>query len=355
MNGDCREDVMNQLIIWASEHGIPPSESKYDLYMILNDVEITRRCTDVAELKMDRNEALLKKFLIVKNVKGCTERTIEFYGKEIHKILDRIGKTVDDITADDIRLDMAKRLKRDHVSEVTVGNEQRCLGSFFNWLYAEELIKTNPMFKVERIKKRKTKKKAFTEMEIEQLRSAAQGEKEKMAIEMLLSTGCRVSELVQIKTDDIDNDRILVLGKGKKERYVYLNARAQFALEKYLEERKDGNPYLFPRGESVVNMPHNGIPQEEMRDWWKNPENIKEGHTDKSSIESMTRKIAKRAGVERANPHKFRRTCATMALRRGMPIEQVSRMLGHEELSTTQIYLDLTEDELALAHRKYVN
>lgn len=355
MNEDCREDVINKLIVWAQEHGIAPSESKYDLYMILNNVEITSRCTELAEVQQDRNEMLLKKFLIVKNVKGCTERTLEFYGKEIRKALERMGKTVDDITADDIRLDMAKRLKRDNVSEVTVGNEQRCLGSFFNWLYAEELIKKNPMFKVERIKKRKTKKKAFTEMEIEQLRSAAQGEKEKMTIEMLLSTGCRVSELVQIKKNDIDNDKILVVGKGKKERYVYLNARAQFALEKYLGERKDMNPYLFPKGENIANMPHGGIPQEELKNWWKDPENIKEGHTDKGSIESMTRKIAKRAGVERANPHKFRRTCATMALRRGMPIEQVSRMLGHEELSTTQIYLDLTEEELALAHRKYVN
>lgn len=355
MNEDCREEIINKLVIWAADHGISVRESKYDLYMILNNVEITSRCTEVAELKEDRNEALLKKFLIVKNVKGCTPRTIEFYGKEIHKSLEKIGKTVDDIVADDIRLYMAKRLKVDKVSEITVGNEQRALGSFFNWLYAEEIIRRNPMAKVERIKKRKTKKKAFTEMEIEQLRSAAQGEKEKMTIEMLLSTGCRVSELIQIKMDNIDNDRILVVGKGEKERYVYLNARAQFALEKYLAERKDVNPYLFPKGESVVEMVHAGIKRKDLCDWWKNPENIKDGHTDKSSVESMMRKIAKKAKVERANPHKFRRTCATMALRRGMPIEQVSKMLGHEELSTTQIYLDLTEDELALAHKKYVN
>lgn len=355
MEEDCRDEITNKLIMWASSHGIPPMESKYDLYMILNNVEITRRCTELAEMKEDRNDALLRKFLIVKNVKGCTPRTIEFYGKEVRKILNMIGKTVDDVTADDIRLYTAKRLKVDKVSEVTVGNEQRALGSFFSWLYAEEIIKRNPMSKVEKIKKRKTNKKAFTEMEIEQLRSAAQGEKEKAIVEVLLSTGCRVSELVQIKTEDIDNDRILVVGKGQKERYVYLNARAQFALEKYMKERKDINPYLFPKGESVVNMPHGGIGPEELKNWWKNPENIKEGHTDKSSIESMTRKLAKRAGVESANPHKFRRTCATMALRRGMPIEQVSRMLGHEELSTTQIYLDLTEDELALAHKKYVN
>lgn len=355
MEQDCREEITNKLIVWASGHGISPAESKYELYMLLNNVEITSRCTEVALMKTERNEALLKKFLIVKNVKGCTERTLEFYRREISKALERIGKTVDDITADDIRVDMAKRLEIDKVSEVTVGNEQRAMSSFFNWLYTEEIIKKNPMFKVDRIKKRKTKKKAFTEMEIEQLRSAAQGEKEKMVIEVLLSTGCRVSEMVQIQICDIDNDRILVVGKGRKERYVYLNARAQFMVEKYLQRRKDNNPYLLPKGISVADMHKRGISPNELKDWWKNPDNVQEGHMDKSSLESMTRKIAKRAGVERANPHKFRRTCATMALRRGMPIEQVSKMLGHEELSTTQIYLDLTEDELALAHKKYVN
>lgn len=355
MNEDCREDVINKLIMWASEHGIAPSESKYDLYMILNNVEITSRCTELAEMQQDRNEMLLKKFLIVKNVKGCTERTLEFYGAEIRKALERMGKTVDDITADDIRLDAAKRLRRDNVSEITVGNEQRCLSSFFSWLYAEELIKKNPMLKVERIKHRKVKKKALTEMEIERLRSAAQGEREKMVIEVLLSTGCRVNELVNIQVRDIENDRILVLGKGKKERYVYLNARAQLTIENYLQCRKDTNPYLLPRGGNATDMQRTGMPPDELKNWWKNPENIQTGHMDTNSVESMTRKIAKRAGVERANPHKFRRTCATMALRRGMPIEQVSKMLGHEELSTTQIYLDLTEDELALAHRKYVN
>ena len=157
-------------------------------------------------------------------------------------------------------------------------------------------------------------------------------------IELLLSTSCRVSEVAQILIEEIDGERILVHGKGEKDRYVYLNAKAQLMLERYMSERKDKSPYLFPR----------------CRDGWRNPKNIEEGHIDMATIEQMTRKIAKRAGVERANPHKFRRTCATMALRRGMPIEQVSKMLGHEQVSTTQIYLDLTEDELALAHKKYV-
>lgn len=349
---DCREDVLNNLISWAASHGIDPSEAKYDFYMMLNNVEITSRCTEIAQIEENRNEYLLKKFLIAKKVKGCTDRTLQFYGTSIKSILQRIGKTVDDITADDIRFYMAVRIRQDKVSKTTVGNETRNLGSFFTWLYLEEEIKRNPMSKVDRIKKEKVKKEALTELEIEQLRASAEGEREKMIVEVLLSTGCRVSELVQILISEIDGDKILVHGKGKKDRYVYLNARAKFSMQRYLECRKDSNPYLLPRSVSIKNM--EGRERAKLKEWWKNPQNVSEGHSDKGTIECMMRKMAERAGVDKANPHKFRRTCATMALRRGMPIEQVSKMLGHESLETTQIYLDLEENELEQAHKKYV-
>lgn len=349
---DCREDVLNSLISWAISHGIDSTESKYDFYMLLNNVEITSRCTEIAQIEENRNEYLLKKFLIAKKVKGCTDRTLNYYGQSIQTILNKIGKTVDDITADDIRFYMAIRIRQDKVSKTTVGNEIRNFGSFFSWLYLEEEIRRNPMTKIDRIKIEKNKKEALTELEIEKLRAAAEGEREKMIIEVLLSTGCRVSELVQIMTSEIDGDRIIVNGKGEKERYVYLNARAKFAMERYLEQRKDTNPYLLPHSVNVKDIKVRK--RSDLKDWWKNPQNVSEGYSDKGTIECMMRKIAKKAGVERANPHKFRRTCATMALRRGMPIEQVSKMLGHESLETTQIYLDLAENELEQAHKKYV-
>ena len=317
-------------------------------------MEIIKRCTEIAPVQVDRNEMLLKRFLVAKQVKGCTKRTLQFYAVSIKSMLERMEKTVDDITADDIRYYMAVRLRRDKVSKTTIGNEIRNLGSFFGWLYMEEEIRKNPMLKIDRIKQRKTKKEALTELEIEKLRAAADGEREKMLIELLLSTGCRVSEVAQILVADIDGDRILVHGKGEKDRYVYLNAKAKFTLEKYLEERRDSNPYLLPHGADVDSLVRAGVEKSELRAWWKNPENIREGHSSTGSIEAIMRKIAKRAGVEKANPHKYRRTCATMALRRGMPLMQVSKMLGHENVSTTQIYLDLSEDELEQAHKKYV-
>ena len=213
------------------------------------------------------------------------------------------------------------------------------------------------MKKVDPIKREKTQKEAFTDYEIEELRAAANGKREKMILEVLLSTGCRVSELVQIQVSDLDFDenRALVHGKGNKDRWVYLNAKAVYAVKSYLADRKDMNPYLLPRMKSIGATSKVKVSQRTYCDWWMNPENVEnDGHTDKSSLEGITRRMAKRAGVQRANPHKFRRTCATMALRRGMPIEQVSKMLGHEQISTTQIYLDLSEEDLRRSHKTYV-
>lgn len=353
---DERETLINKLTASLHQYmtDVTLEDLKAHLYIQLNDYEITSRCTEIVELKEDRNEYLLKNFLIAKSVKGCTKRTIQYYGVSIPFTLRKIGKTVDDITPEDLRLYMALRLRRDRVSKTTVGNEMRNLSSFFDWLYKEELIKKNPMYRVERIKAEKTKKEALTEMEIEKLREAALGIRERMLVELFLSTGCRVSEVTNIKISDIEGDRILVFGKGEKERYVYLNAKTQLLLREYISQRKDTNPYLLPKGKNAAFMAKKGLKKRLYYDWWKNPENIDEGPTDIHAVESMFKKMAKRAGVERANPHKFRRTCATLALRRGMPVEQVSKMLGHDNIATTQIYLDLNEEDLRIAHKKYV-
>ena len=254
-------------------------------------------------------------------------------------VFNRINKNADDVTADDIRYYIAFRQKVDKVASTTAHNEYRVLQSFFQYLTMEEIIQKNPTFKVGRIKNKKTKKEAFTELEIEKLRDVLQDNRERALFEVLLSTGCRVSELSAIKIADIDGNRIKILGKGNKERYVYLNVRASLSIEKYLQERNDTNPYLF-----CGHYRNPGLASDESHP-----------HLNKGTIEQMIRKMKKRANLEtECYPHKFRRTCATMALRRGMPIEQVSKMLGHESIETTQIYLDLDDSELEAAHKKYV-
>lgn len=326
---NCREELIDELSMYLVSQGIDGREARDALYVLMDKYEITSRSTELAELHQDRNEYLLKKFLIAKTVKGLTPRTIEQYKGVLEGCLRKIGKTVDDITGDDIRIYLAIRQKRDGISKTTADNELRYLKTFFKYLAAEELIKRDPSVKVDGIKREKKRIKVFSDIEVEKMRGAAENDLEKTIIEVLLSTGCRVSELGQIRIDEIDGNKVLIHGKGEKDRIGYLNAKAQVEIEKYLKNRKEGSPYLFPG-------------------------KTKEGHISNSGIEDLTRRLAKRSGIERANPHKFRKTCATMALRRGMSIEQVSKMLGHEQISTTQIYLDLQESELEQAHKKYV-
>lgn len=352
---DVREELVNELCMSVLPYNIDVRTLKNEFYMILDKYEIQNRCTQVSVLQQDRNEFLIKKFIIAKTVKGCTKRTIEYYSSTIPKFIEMIGKTIDDVTPDDIRRYEAVRLIKDKVTKTTVANEIRNLSSFFTWLRNEEYITRNPMIRVDRIKVEKKKMEALTEIEIEKLRSHAKDEREKVIIEVLLSTGCRVSEFANIKISDIENNRILVRGKGEKERYVYLNAKSIIAIEEYLAKRNDKNPYLLPKMVGVDKVEKRGMSQKEYHKTWEDQRNVLEdGHLDISSISAITRRLAKRAGVEQANPHKFRRTCATLALRRGMPLLQVSKMLGHESVETTQIYLDLNEDELEHAHKIYV-
>lgn len=345
-----RNELIQKIMMAMAVRGIDAQSFQEELVIILNDYEVTERETALAVLQEDRNEFLIRKFLIAKTVAGRTERTISFYRDILYKAISEIGKTIDEITADDIRLYLALRAKRDKVSKTTQGNELRTFSSFFSYLLAEELITKNPVARIESIKQKKTKKKAFTDMEVEQMRNACETTRQKAVVEVLLSTGCRVTELVNIKIADIHDGKLIVHGKGEKDRTVYLNAKAQIAIDNYLKDRKDNNPYLFCSG--IFGKPKKGVKSKE---WYKYPDLVKaDERTDVSNIESMIRKLKVKAGVQSAYPHKFRRTCATMALRRGMSVEQVSKMLGHESIATTQIYLDLSEEDLEQAHRKYV-
>jgi len=350
-----REELINKILQSLISHGCLYDGAQMELAIILKDYEIEGRRTELAIVNEDLNQSLVKKFLVAKTVRNCTKRTLEYYKACIDKFLMFVQKDIPDITADDIRLYMAVRLKKDGVSEVTVNSERRSLGSFFGWLYTEELIRHNPMAKIDRIKERKQKKEAFTEYEIELLRAACRSGMETAMVEIFLSTGCRVGELVLMKRSELNGERIVVHGKGNKDRTVYLNAKATLALRKYLGERSDNSDYIFPKATPPVKASGKARAKCMNSDWYKNPELIIEGHRDISSTENTIRNIGKRAGVPHTHPHRFRRTCATLALRRGMPIEQVSKMLGHEEIATTQIYLDLSEADLETAHRKFVS
>lgn len=361
---DMRDELMDKIICLLQDNNMDTENVKSRLYLILSEYEITSRCTEVSVVNEDDITRYMKLFLINKRVAGRTDRTLQHYKATLQRFFQEVQKSPLEINSDDIKLYLATIEIRDNASKVYQKNISRVLSSFYAWMQREEYITGNPMYKVDEIKIPKKKKEAFTEMQIEQLRMAADGDDRlSCMVEVMLSTWCRVSELAQIKISEIkeNGEQVLIHGKGSKDRICYLNARARLQIERYLSERSDSNEYLFAACNIAVKDQKQRVFSAEckkngkkMKDWWQIPELISDDHIDKGSIETMVRKLGEKAGVEKTHPHRFRRTGATFALRRGMPIEQVSKLLGHESIETTQIYLDISERELQQSHRKYV-
>ncbi|MBR4668405.1 MAG: tyrosine-type recombinase/integrase [Butyrivibrio sp.] len=355
MRRELETKIMNSLFPYRKE--IPFEDIRAQITIILSDYEITRRCTEVAIRDEDKNNMYLAMFLASKAAGGRTERTLHAYKNYLRKIFFTIGKNIDEITADDIKLYLAKRLRIDKTSKVSVDNERRALSTFYGWMLNNEHISKNPMNKVETMKISKPKKQAFTEMDIEKLRDACRTERESMIVEVLLSTWCRVSELCGIKIEEIDGDKVVVHGKGEKDRTVFLNAKAQLAIEKYLIKRNDDNHWLLPKRKELGVRPltSKGAKREDACRWYENKEMIDgDLHCDKGTIESIVRNLGKRAGVKNAHPHRFRRTGATFALKTGMPFMTVSKLLGHANIAVTQVYLDISDEDLENEHSKFV-
>lgn len=355
MRAKLETEIMNVLVPYHDE--IPLDEIQAQFTIILSDYEVEKRNTELAIPNEEKNKRYLAAFLASKAAGGRSERTLHAYKSYLAKALLAMGKTVDEITSDDIKLYLAKKLRVDKISKVSVNNERRMLSTFFSWLHNNEIISKNPMNKVEGVKFQKKKKYAFSDMDVEKLRNACRTERETMIIEVMLSTWCRVSELCGIMLDEIEEDRILVHGKGDKDRIVYLNAKAQMAIQKYLAKRKDKNPYLLPRCAAAGNITSFIVDgrRATMANWYEYPELVNEAEAvDKGTIECIVRNIGKRAGVKNTHPHRFRRTGATMAMRTGMPIMTVSKLLGHANIAVTQVYLDISDETLENEHGKYV-
>lgn len=269
---------------------------KAKLTVVLDDYQICPKQEALVVYTEGKNDYYLRKFLLAKAVAGRQERTLRQYKDEVGRALRGIGKDADTITADDIQVYLAKVLSRGG-SKCYCDNIRRDLSSFYNWLYREEIIRTNPMNKIDNIKFKREKEKALTDMEIEMMRQACQTTMQKAIMEMLLSTGCRAAELVSIKIADMDEDKVSILGKGGKWRTVYINAKAFVAIKNYLADRKDTNPYLFPR--EINTKDRTMISNFSRKDWFKDPRLVtKADHFGRDSVNNMVRTIGKRAGVK---------------------------------------------------------
>lgn len=289
---------------------------------------------ETALMRTDQNGMnYLQVFLESFRQNGKSEGTVEQYQGHLGRMLSYIGKNVQEIKDDDLIDYMHRYRQLRQVSGRYLNNMRLVFNSFFRWLQRRKVILRNPVDGLEPIKYRQTVKKPLSPEELEKVRCACERERDLAIVEFLYSSAVRVSELTALNRDDIcwESDDVMVLGKGNKEREVYLNARAHLHLKQYLESREDDNPALFV-GERE---PHERL--------------------TRAGIEYIIKKLGVAAGVDNVHPHRFRRTSATDLLRMGMPIEQVQELLGHSKIETTRIYCTVTKEQVKSSHRRYMS
>lgn len=295
-------------------------------YNITADEE-TKQATD------ETNESLLHSFLSAKQVEGCSGTTVRYYGSTIQQLYKTMPKRVTEYTTEDIRAYLAVFQRKRKASRVTVDNVRRIFSSFFAWLEEEDYIIKSPVRRIHKVKTGAQVKEVLTDESLENLRDTCVHPRDLAMIDLLASTGMRVGELVKLNREDVNfNEReCIVFGKGKKERIVYFNARAKIHLQEYLNSRRDKNKALFVS----LAKPHRRL--------------------QISGVEVRLRKIGKEAKVPRVHPHKFRRTLATMAIDKGMPVEQVQKLLGHVKIDTTMHYAMVNQNNVKLSHRRFLS
>ena len=272
-------------------------------------------------------------FFAAKQIEGCSSRTIKFYKTTLETMFSQIETEVRKITTEEMREYLSEYQKRNNCSNVTIDNVRRNISSFFSWLEEEDYILKSPMKRIHKIKTKKVVKNTISDEAIEKLRDGCKTTRDKAIIDLLYSTGMRVGELVNLNIDDIDLEgrECVVYGKGDKERRVYFDAKSKVHLKEYIDSRADDNPALFV----TLNAPFKRLKI--------------------SGVEIRLRELGRELKVERIHPHKFRRTMATRAIDKGMPIEQVQKILGHSQIDTTMQYAMVNQNNVKASHQKYIS
>lgn len=285
------------------------------------------------EQKSIENRQIIEKFISAKKIEGCSLKTLDYYKNIIFKMSIAICKDVKNITTEDLRTYLSKYKESNNSNLITIDNMRRIYSTFFAWLEDENYIVKSPARRIHKIKTAQVVKNTFTDENFEQMRDVCKNDiRNLVIIELLLSTGIRVGELVNLNITDINFEErsCIVLGKGNKQREVYFDAKTKLHLQKYLNRREDNENALFVS----KNKPHQRL--------------------SIAGIELIIRNIGKSIDVDKAYPHKFRRTLATMAIDKGMPIEQVQKLLGHVKIETTMHYAMVNQNNVKISHRKYI-
>ena len=320
-------EIIREMISSLNNEQLSKLKTTLEIYLYNVSIEAKQEA-DTEKKEVD----YLEVFLSAKRIEGCSEKTLIYYKNTIQQMLDSIGKSVCTIVTEDLRTYLAEYQKEKQSSKVTIDNIRRIFSSFFAWLEDEDYIIKSPVRRIHRIKAASTIKETYTDEQLESMRDNCDNPRDLALIDILASTGMRVGELVLLNRDDIsfDERECIVFGKGDKERMVYFDARTKIHLQNYLDSRTDNNEALFVS----LKAPYN---------------RMKIG-----GIELRLREMGKRLNIDKVHPHKFRRTLATVAIDKGMPIEQLQKLLGHQRIDTTLQYAMVKQSNVKIAHRKYI-
>ncbi|WP_297027453.1 site-specific tyrosine recombinase/integron integrase [uncultured Dialister sp.] len=329
MKEELIETIMQQMLPYLDNAQV--EKLKDTLHYCMHDVEIV---TDSSKLPkpVETNEGLLSKFLAAKRVEGCSVKTLNYYQSVLLKLFSMVPVSVLHMKTEHIRSYLSAYADRTKCSKSNLDNIRRILSSFFTWLEEESYILKNPVRRIHKIKVDKTVKETYSDEAMERMRDECHCLRDLAIIDLLASSGMRVGELVRLNREDIDfdNRECIVFGKGSKERPVYFDARTKIHLKNYLDSRTDDNPALFV---SLL-RPYNRL--------------------QISGVEIRLRSLGRELGIPKVHPHKFRRTLATRAIDKGMPIEQVQRLLGHTQIDTTMQYAMINQKNVKVSHQKYI-
>ena len=298
----------------------------------LQEVLLKQLAENTAPKEQISNDEYLRMFLNAKKIEGCSERTLKYYRVTAEHLLRNVSTQIRKMTTDEIRNYLVEYQKINNCSKVTIDNIRRNISSFFTWLEEEDYILKSPMRRIHKIKTKTVVKEVISDEAIEKMRDSCKEKRDISIIDLLYSTGIRVGELVNLNISDLDLEQreCIVYGKGDKERRVYFDAKAKIHLQDYIQSRTDDNPALFV----TLDAPHSRLKI--------------------SGIEIRLRELGKNLGLTKIHPHKFRRTMATRAIDKGMPIEQVQKILGHSQIDTTMQYAIVNQTNVKTSHQKYI-
>ena len=329
---------MLEIIIKIQQEMLPHLNNEQMIYLKntleqnLGSLIIDKKCQSTPIQTNIKQDNSIDHFVTAKKIEGCSEKTLQYYESTIKAMLNAIEKPAQQITTDDLRKYLSDYQTQRNSSKVTIDNIRRILSSYFSWLEDEDRIIKSPVRRIHKVKTARVLKDTYSDEMMELMRDNCTTDRDLAIIDMLASTGMRVGEMVALNREDINfvERECIVFGKGSKERMVYFDARTKMHLQNYLEKRTDSNPALFV----TLKAPN---------------ERLQIG-----GLETMLRQLGRRLNIPKVHPHKFRRTLATMAIDKGMPVEQVQHLLGHQKIDTTMHYAMVKQYNVKISHRKFI-